>query len=109
MANQNQITLVAALLDDHNLNFFKGIKSFPPMWRELGYFLPIGIIVWPTRPPSAYSVPKMIGRKLDNVWKQYFYFPRTGCLFVVRKEKEKLLTIITSTTNFSRKALHQSE
>ena len=79
------------------------------MWRQLGYFLPFVIIVWPTGPPSAYSGTRMIARKLDNVWKQSFYFPRTGCLFVVKKEKEIMLKIITSTTKFSWKAFHQSE
>ena len=60
------------------------------MWREVGYFLPLMIFVWPTRPPSAYSGTRMIGRKLDNVWKQSFYFPRRGCLFVLKKEKNNV-------------------
>ena len=79
------------------------------MWREVGYFLLLVINVWPTRRPSAYSGTKMIGRKLDNVWKQSFYFPRTGCLFVVKKEKEIMLKINTSTTKFSWEAFYQSE
>ena len=79
------------------------------MRRELGYLLPVVIIVWPTRPPSADSGAKMIGRKLDKVWKQSLYSPCRSCLFVVEKEKGILLMIFTSTTKFSWKAFQLSE
>ena len=60
------------------------------MWREVGYFLAIVIFVRPTRRPSAYSGTRMIGRKVDNVWIQSFNFPRRGCLFVVKREKNNV-------------------
>ena len=43
----------------------------------------------------------MIDRKLDNLWNQSFNSPRTGCRSVVKKEKEIMLNINTSTTEFS--------
>ena len=79
------------------------------MWREMGHFLPLVIIVWSTRPPSAYSESVLICRKLGNVCKQSLYSPRTSCVCVVEKEKELMVKIFTSTTKFSRKAFPQSE
>ena len=78
------------------------------MWRELGYFLPFVILVWPTRPPSAYSGTMMIGRKLDSGEKESLQSLHTGRFSVV-KMKEILLKIITLTTKFSSKAFHQCE
>ena len=79
------------------------------MWRELGYFMPFVILVWPTRPPSAYSGSMMIGRKLDSGENDSFHSLHTGCFSCCEKEKQILLKIITLTTKFSSKAFHQCE
>ena len=57
------------------------------MWRELGYFLPFLIHLWPLRPASAYSGTMMIGGKLDNGEKESFHFLRTGCSSSCEKGK----------------------
>ena len=80
--------MVAELLNGENLNVFKRIRTCPPICRELGFFLPLVIIVSQTRLPSACSGTMMIGRILDIVWKQSSYSARRGCLFVVKKEKK---------------------
>ena len=86
--------------------FSKKLLSLPPRWRELGYFLPVVIFVWPTRPPSTYSGTMMISRKLD---KSHFIIYAQAAFPVVKKEKEILLKIITLTTKFSCKRFHQCE
>ena len=90
-AHRSEILSVAGLFDDHNLIVFKRFLSFPPLWRELRYFLPFVILVWPTRPPSANLGTMMIGRELHNGEKRSFPSLDTGCICCCEKAKRNIV------------------